>query len=92
MSENERDVIRRDDDVSVDGSHAASHPGNAAIANEAAAIYPDTNAGRPTPEEIATEAYRIYLGRGEEHGRDFEDWLEAERRLSPANEARRPRP
>lgn len=35
----------------------------------------------PTAEEIAVEAYAIYQGRGEEHGRDLDDWLEAERRL-----------
>ena len=62
------------------GSHP--HPDNAAIAEEAAAIYPDTNAGRPTPDEIAAEAYHIYMGRGAADGHDLEDWLEAERRLS----------
>lgn len=87
MSQNERDASRRHDGVDVERSGAPStHPDSAAIANEAAAIYPDTNAGRPTPEEIASEAYHMYLGRGGEHGRDFEDWLEAERRLSRANE------
>jgi hypothetical protein len=58
------------------------HPDNAAIAEESAAIYPDTNEGRPTPDEIAAEAYRIYMGRGGSDGRDMDDWLEAERRLS----------
>jgi hypothetical protein len=58
------------------------HPDNAAIAEESAAIYPDTNAGRPTPEEIAAEAYHIYMGRGATDGQDMDDWLEAERRLS----------
>lgn len=64
------------------------HPDNAAIAEESAAIYPDTNEGRPTPDEIAVEAYHIYMGRGSSHGSDMEDWLEAERRLS---EERRPK-
>ena len=59
-----------------------SAPTSAAIAEESAAIYPDINEGRPTPEEIAAEAYRIYSGRGGEHGHDLEDWLEAERRVS----------
>jgi hypothetical protein len=58
------------------------HPDNAAIAEESAAIYPDTNEGRPTPDEIAAEAYRIYMGRGGSDGQDMDDWLEAERRLS----------
>jgi hypothetical protein len=58
------------------------HPDNAAIAQESAAIYPDTNEGRPTPEEIAVEAYHLYMGRGGSDGQDMDDWLEAERRLS----------
>jgi hypothetical protein len=58
-----------------------SLPTNAEIAAEAAAIYPDTNAGLPTPEQIAEEAYAIYQNRGGHHGRDLDDWIEAERRL-----------
>ena len=56
-------------------------PTDAEVAAEAAAIYRDTNDGSPTPEEIAAEAHAIYLARGGEHGRDIDDWLEAERRL-----------
>jgi hypothetical protein len=56
-------------------------PTAAEVAAEAAAIYPDTNPGAPTPEQIAREAHAIYQGRGAEHGRDLDDWLEAERRL-----------
>ena len=42
----------------------------------------DVAAGRtPSPEEIAEAAYRRYLERGGQHGRDFDDWLEAERSL-----------
>ncbi|MBI2187279.1 MAG: DUF2934 domain-containing protein [Acidobacteria bacterium] len=42
----------------------------------------DDKAGRnPTHDEIADAAYRRYLSRGGEHGRDFDDWLEAEREL-----------
>ena len=58
-----------------------SLPTNAEIAAEAAAIYPDTNAGPPTPEQIAEEAYAIYQSRGGHHGRDVDDWIEAEQRL-----------
>lgn len=58
-------------------------PTEAEIVEEASAIYPASEPGGPTPEEIADEAYKIYLGRGGEHGRDLEDWLEAERRLAP---------
>ena len=83
MSQDQRDVTGGYDGVDVKARGAGSnHPDSAAIAEEAAAIYPATIAGGPTPEEIADEAYRIYLGRGGEHGRDFEDWLEAERRLA----------
>ena len=35
----------------------------------------------PTPEEIAEAAYHRYLSRGGGDGRDFDDWLEAEREL-----------
>lgn len=91
MSQNERDLSRRDDDAKAErGEPRSDHPDNAAIAREAAAIYPDTNAGPPTPEEVAAEAYRIYLGRGAEHGRDIEDWLEAQRRLVGANRSSGP--
>jgi hypothetical protein len=64
---------------------AHSEPSPEAIAAEAAAIYPDTIAGGPTAEEIAAEAYAIYEARGGEHGRDQNDWLEAERRLHERN-------
>jgi hypothetical protein len=33
-------------------------------------------------EEIKRRAYEIYLERGEEPGRDLEDWLQAERELA----------
>ncbi len=59
-------------------------PDPAAIAEESAKIYPDTNEGAPTPEEIAIEAYAIYMAGGAQDGHDLEDWLEAERRLSQA--------
>ena len=36
---------------------------------------------RPTHEEIARCAYLIYESRNREHGRDLEDWLEAETQL-----------
>jgi hypothetical protein len=64
---------------------AHSEPSPEAIAAEAAAIYPDTIASGPTAEEIAAEAYAIYEARGSEHGRDQDDWLEAERRWRERN-------
>jgi Protein of unknown function (DUF2934) len=35
----------------------------------------------PTAEEIAAVAYATFERRGGEHGRDVEDWLEAEQQL-----------
>jgi hypothetical protein len=43
----------------------------------------------PTFDEIAEAAYRRYLQRGAQHGRDFDDWLEAERALRSRHEASR---
>jgi hypothetical protein len=40
--------------------------------------------GRPSPEDIAREAYLIYMANGAQHGRHDDDWYEAERRLSSA--------
>ncbi|MGH9175246.1 MAG: DUF2934 domain-containing protein [Vicinamibacterales bacterium] len=61
---------------------AHTEPSPAEVAAEASAIYPDTFDTPPTAEEIAAEAYAIYQSRGGEHGRDQDDWLEAERRLT----------
>jgi hypothetical protein len=52
------------------------------VAAEAVSIYPDTFETPPSAEEIAAEAYAIYLSRGGEHGRHEDDWFEAQRRLS----------
>jgi hypothetical protein len=38
----------------------------------------------PTHDEIARRAYQIYEERGGEHGRDWDDWLQAERELRQA--------
>jgi hypothetical protein len=53
---------------------SSTAPGRAAA--DAAAPRPD-----PTHGEIAEAAYQRYLSRGRVHGRDFDDWLEAEREL-----------
>jgi hypothetical protein len=39
---------------------------------------------RIDPEAIARRAHELYERRGREHGRDREDWLEAERELVAA--------
>lgn len=36
---------------------------------------------RPTHQEICERAYKIYLKRGGQHGRDVDDWLQAEYEL-----------
>ena len=36
---------------------------------------------KPSYEEIAEAAYQRYLSRGGEHGRDWDDWIDAERDL-----------
>jgi hypothetical protein len=40
-----------------------------------------TPAYDPTYDEIAEAAYQRYLQRGSTDGRDFDDWVEAEREL-----------
>jgi hypothetical protein len=60
---------------------AHEEPSAARVMDEASAIYPDTFDTAPTPDEIAAEAYGMYLARGSEDGHDQDDWLEAERRL-----------
>ena len=36
-------------------------------------------------DDIARRAYELYEARGRDDGRDFDDWLEAERELRRAN-------
>jgi hypothetical protein len=44
--------------------------------------------GRPSPADIAREAYLIYLANGSQDGRHDDDWYEAERRLLGAESQR----
>ena len=61
---------------------ATAHESVDRAADVAVAGEIDSARGRtPTSEEIAEAAYRRYLERGGEHGRDFDDWVEAERSL-----------
>jgi hypothetical protein len=42
-----------------------------------------TDESRPrSAEDIATRAYHLYLERGAEHGRDVDDWMQAEREMT----------
>jgi len=43
---------------------------------------------KPSETQIEQRAYELYLERGCEHGRDIEDWLEAERELTELAELR----
>lgn len=38
----------------------------------------------PITEAIAQRAYELFLARGGQHGRDVDDWLQAERELDDA--------
>jgi Protein of unknown function (DUF2934) len=40
---------------------------------------------RPSYDDIAQAAYQRYLSRGGSDGRDFDDWIEAERELTRRN-------
>jgi hypothetical protein len=42
---------------------------------------PESPAGSVDRERIASRAYELYVARGGGHGRDMEDWLEAEAEL-----------
>jgi Protein of unknown function (DUF2934) len=42
----------------------------------------------PTPEEIQSRAYQIYIERGGADGSDLEDWLQAERELQQSPNSR----
>jgi hypothetical protein len=43
-----------------------------------------------TSEDVARRAYELFLSRGGQHGRDVDDWLEAERQLTSNGAAPRP--
>jgi len=43
------------------------------------------SAYQPTYDDIARAAYQRYLSRGGSDGRDFDDWIEAERDLASSN-------
>lgn len=43
-----------------------------------------------TCEDVARRAYELFLSRGGQHGRDVDDWLEAERQLTSNGASPRP--
>ena len=60
------------------------NPDDALGAEESQVVATAPVEGRPSPEQIAREAYLIYLANGSQDGRHEEDWYEAERRLGPS--------
>jgi hypothetical protein len=68
----------------VSASSAAAEPLSTAAPEIDSAAEMSSNpaaSAAPSYGEIAEAAYHRYLERGGGHGQDFEDWLEAERRL-----------
>ncbi|MGB7848269.1 MAG: DUF2934 domain-containing protein [Candidatus Acidiferrum sp.] len=45
---------------------------------------------RPTAEDIAFRAHEIFVQRGATPGRELDDWLQAERELTPAKKPASP--
>jgi len=45
---------------------------------------------KPTSEDIARRAYELFLSRDRQHGRDVDDWLDAERQLRSNSTPPRP--
>jgi len=60
----------------------ASSPAKGTVANVPTAA-DRRRRTRVTDEDIARRAYELYESRGGGHGRDLDDWLEAERELKP---------
>jgi Protein of unknown function (DUF2934) len=58
-------------------SQAIGNPTDGVKAQESEALMDSSR-----EEAIRLRAYEIYLARGDEQGRDIEDWLQAERELS----------
>jgi hypothetical protein len=77
-------VVSPPEAVEGRASQAASYESRSAIADtdRAAAAIPDSErAENDARERIAARAYELYQQRGGGHGRDTDDWLEAEREV-----------
>ena len=59
-----------------------NYDGSEAVELRADAQEQDRSLDSPREEHIRRRAYEIHLARGEEPGRDVEDWLQAERELT----------
>ena len=60
---------------------AAPKPKRARTAAAPAAGQGPASSGEPSLDDIRRRAYERYLERGGNHGRHFDDWLEAEKEL-----------
>lgn len=73
--------------ASRDGSQPAAAPVDIASVTATEPVESAADRGTasdgadPTYDEIAQAAYQRYLSRGATNGRDFDDWIEAEREL-----------
>lgn len=75
-------AARPDPGVAEPGATPAAEPLDLGADMSVGAGSSDSPAARkPSHDDIAREAYRRYLQRGEQHGSDWDDWLEAERSL-----------
>ena len=63
--------------------------GDAAIPASAPQNVGDTTAAAPDRDRIAMRAYELYLARGGGDGAAMDDWLNAERELTPPPESTR---
>jgi hypothetical protein len=85
-----RSTPRAKDSIPVEAGQAETSGGSSSGRDSAPDMGPGSVNGAPgesaapyapTYEQIAEEAYHRYLSRGGSDGADFDDWLEAERRL-----------
>jgi hypothetical protein len=77
-----RKAVRPDPGVAEPGVTPEAQPLDLAADMSVGAGSSDSPASRePSHDEIAEAAYHRYLQRGERHGNDWDDWLEAERTL-----------
>ena len=76
-----KSAVRPDPGIAEPGVTPPAEPLDLGADLNAGAGSSDSAARDPTHDEIAEAAYQRYLERGGGHGLDFDDWLEAERRL-----------
>jgi hypothetical protein len=74
-----RDLAAAPADASGNGSSSSDTTSGSQQSSSYSDV-PSSDAA-PSYDQIAEAAYHRYLRRGAEHGRDFEDWVEAEREL-----------